>query len=464
MGACRLVFAAALAAAALVLAGCGGSGAKSTEQATETGRAVFARAGCGTCHALTAAGATGTVGPSLDALRPSRERVERQVRSGGRGMPSFARRLSKDEIEAVAAFVAASARGTGAPAAFRPTGTTLEDCERQPAGGCFEQAFGNLAYERGPKAALERFAREIQTNPAVEADCHPIAHTIGAAALLRFQGDVGQAFAAGSGACGSGYYHGLLEWKLAGLSEAKVAGVARDVCADSAIRVSSFSYYQCVHGLGHGLMLYTRYDLPGALDLCHRLRTGFDRVSCSGGVFMENQRSSYGLTSKWLREDDLLYPCGIVSRADKLYCYLLVTSQILPRVGWDWGQTADWCRRSEEGFVSICFQSYGRDASGSSRQDPVRIRDYCGRAGDGQRECLFGAVRDVLNNDPGDLRARRLCESLRGGERSYCFFGIGTILGAVHATPAARRAACARFAAGSDAAECEQGAGAPRVS
>src|ERR1700755_2664425 len=35
------------------------------------GKSVFASAGCGSCHTLAAAKATGTVGPNLDDLKPS---------------------------------------------------------------------------------------------------------------------------------------------------------------------------------------------------------------------------------------------------------------------------------------------------------------------------------------------------------------------------------------------------------
>ena len=58
---------------------------------------------------------------------------------------------------------------------------------------------------------------------------------------------------------------------------------------------------------------------------------------------------------------------------DKLYCYLLVTSYILPQVGYDWKKAADWCRKSDANFVQYCFQSYGRDASGTAREDPDGI-------------------------------------------------------------------------------------------
>lgn len=75
------------------------------------GSAVWQQAGCGGCHTLAAAGATGTVGPNLDALRPSAATVAAQVRSGGGGMPSFAGSLSSTQIDAVAAWVSSSAGG-----------------------------------------------------------------------------------------------------------------------------------------------------------------------------------------------------------------------------------------------------------------------------------------------------------------------------------------------------------------
>ncbi len=71
----------------------------------ERGRGVFASAGCAGCHALADAGATATVGPSLDALRPSAAVVRAAVAGGKGAMPSFASRLAPGEIEAVSAYV-----------------------------------------------------------------------------------------------------------------------------------------------------------------------------------------------------------------------------------------------------------------------------------------------------------------------------------------------------------------------
>jgi mono/diheme cytochrome c family protein len=76
------------------------------------GAKVFGVAGCGSCHTLGAAHASGQVGPNLDQLRPDFETVRAKVADGGGGMPSFSGQLNDQQIRDVAAFVAARA-GSG---------------------------------------------------------------------------------------------------------------------------------------------------------------------------------------------------------------------------------------------------------------------------------------------------------------------------------------------------------------
>jgi mono/diheme cytochrome c family protein len=75
------------------------------------GGAAFANAGCGGCHTLEAADSSGSLGPNLDDLKPSFDRVVSQVTSGGGGMPAFGDQLSEQEILDVAAFVVRSTGG-----------------------------------------------------------------------------------------------------------------------------------------------------------------------------------------------------------------------------------------------------------------------------------------------------------------------------------------------------------------
>jgi uncharacterized membrane protein len=73
------------------------------------GRTVFDDAGCGSCHALADAGATATVGPSLDASRPGLALARDRIAQGRGGMPAYRGRLDDGEIDAVAAYVAHAA-------------------------------------------------------------------------------------------------------------------------------------------------------------------------------------------------------------------------------------------------------------------------------------------------------------------------------------------------------------------
>ena len=116
----RRAFVLAVLAAALTIAvaGCGGGGGDGTTEAATTtsttsgdaaaGKEVFASAGCGGCHTLSAAGSSGSVGPNLDDASPSYDHVVTQVTNGGGAMPSFKNDLTEQQIQDVAAFVSGS--------------------------------------------------------------------------------------------------------------------------------------------------------------------------------------------------------------------------------------------------------------------------------------------------------------------------------------------------------------------
>jgi mono/diheme cytochrome c family protein len=75
----------------------------------EEGSAVFASAGCGSCHVLADAGSAGAVGPNLDELAPTEEQVSTIVTNGRGAMPAFSDQLSEEEIADVAAYVSSVA-------------------------------------------------------------------------------------------------------------------------------------------------------------------------------------------------------------------------------------------------------------------------------------------------------------------------------------------------------------------
>jgi cbb3-type cytochrome c oxidase subunit III len=72
------------------------------------GKQIFQKK-CASCHTLKDAGATGTIGPNLDALKPSFPVAQNQVIHGGGAMPAFKGVLTDAQIKAVAKYVASNA-------------------------------------------------------------------------------------------------------------------------------------------------------------------------------------------------------------------------------------------------------------------------------------------------------------------------------------------------------------------
>jgi mono/diheme cytochrome c family protein len=99
---------ATLASIAVAASGCGGGGGTTAPKNASPGLKAFDQAGCGSCHTLAAAHATGKVGKKLDGLRLDAATVEHWVRTGGGGMPTFTGQLSDEQITQVAQFVAQS--------------------------------------------------------------------------------------------------------------------------------------------------------------------------------------------------------------------------------------------------------------------------------------------------------------------------------------------------------------------
>jgi mono/diheme cytochrome c family protein len=126
----RDALAAGLAAAALAFAvvalGVGIEGdaisprASAPQSGHESGRAVFARMGCGSCHALAAAGSSGQMGPDLDSALEHHTRasliaqITNPAADGGfSAMPDdFAGRMTARELDSLVDFLLAARAGS----------------------------------------------------------------------------------------------------------------------------------------------------------------------------------------------------------------------------------------------------------------------------------------------------------------------------------------------------------------
>lgn len=300
-----------------------------------------------------------------------------------------------------------------------------DDCLDQYAQtfGCYEDYYKAVVSKQGVTAAFADLKTRYASNTYVQSQCHPITHVIGSAAADLYK-DVGVAYTKGDSYCWSGYYHGVMEGVIGKISKTELAGKIDQTCANVPGKSSySFDYYNCVHGLGHGVMAISQNELFYSLELCDNLTGPWEQSSCHGGAFMENiivdNKNHF---TKYLKPDEPLYPCSAVADKYKGTCYLMQTSYMLKVTNGDFSKVFDLC--SQVGaFASTCYQSLGRDASGRSISNVQATKTTCdlGKDYDQRSNCIVGAVKDFISYHHSDVQAKELCAALTQDLQSICF-------------------------------------------
>ncbi len=289
---------------------------------------------------------------------------------------------------------------------------------------CYENHYRELVENAGIAAAFLDLRARYGTDAYVTSQCHPIVHVIGRTAAGSVR-TVSEAYTQGDSFCWSGYYHGVMEGIVGKIGRGAIAQSLDTICADIPGKKSyTFDYYNCVHGLGHGLMAVTDDELFDSLKYCDALTGSWEQSSCAGGVFMENVIiDNKNHFTKFLKPNDPLYPCSAVSEKHKPSCFLMQTSYMLKVFENDFSKVFKTCRTVAEQYRDICYQSLGRDASGRSLSDVTKTRETCDLGADSreQSHCIIGAVKDFISYHHSDTQARTLCASLEPNLQPLCF-------------------------------------------
>ncbi len=275
----------------------------------------------------------------------------------------------------------------------------------------------------GPEHTV-RLLKESENYIAM--DCHQRAHHLGRAAYEEFGA---AAFALSGHECHAGSFHGATEALFASRGTATLEQDVATICSGAD---NPFFRHQCIHGVGHGLMAWTSYELHDTLPLCDRMLTETDKGSCYSGVFMENVVGGLtglmGHVTQFLKDDDPHFPCDIVDERYMVPCYFYQTSHMLKVFNHDFSKVAQACTEAPPAAHRSCFQSYGRDVGGATRKDPATAILYCGHApaGPNRVDCIEGAVQDRFWEKSGADDALAMCAMVESvAEQDTCY---GTIV------------------------------------
>jgi hypothetical protein len=289
---------------------------------------------------------------------------------------------------------------------------------------CQKKYYSDKYNQEGLEAAFQSLRAEYAIHSSVQANCHQLTHVIGRAAAQKYK-NVADAYEKGDEFCWSGYYHGVMEGLIQKMGNDDVRNKLNTICQSlKDTDPYSFKHYNCAHGIGHGIMLIEADELFASLKICDNLTDNWERESCYGGVYMENVMAHMNPDhkTKYLKDDDPLYPCTAVEDKYAQQCYLMQTSHSLMVLGNDFAKVFDLCSSLAAQHQMTCYTSVGRDASGNSISDPERTHATCmlGKSEQAREGCMRGAVRDFVSYHHSDQQAGVFCDRFEESLRAMC--------------------------------------------
>ena len=256
--------------------------------------------------------------------------------------------------------------------------------------------------------------------------CHDRAHETGRAAYELFGA---AAFALSSHECEAGAFHGATEAMFKERGTVNLEADVQAICSGSDV---FFFRLQCIHGVGHGLMAWTSYELYDSLDLCDRLETDRDQRACYSGVFMENVvgglSGTMGHFTDYLSDEDPHYPCNALTDRYVAPCYLFHSTRMLEMFEYDYDRVAEECAKAPETGRYDCFESFGRDLAPYSLGDPAKALKQCHDTVDDATHrvwCIQGSVQARFWETERADEAIEMCSlATNPQEREGCFWMI----------------------------------------
>lgn len=248
-----------------------------------------------------------------------------------------------------------------------------------------------MVYQLGLRAAMNKVALD----PAYELNdsaCHGAAHVVG---RMAFNLMGARSLLECTTQCFSGCFHGALQGmgaRSAG-SVGELASEIRDMCAQLP---TVFERSECVHGAGHGFLLYANYQLDDALTACELLETPADSKECYAGVFMENLIGDS--SEQRFRTDNLHYPCNqyddpVIVEA----CYRLQPGRFLEANDNNFIQAQHECQRAPKVAQDACFMRLGQLSGADTENPPAETETFCERVPDEFYDvCILGGLRQVI--------------------------------------------------------------------
>jgi hypothetical protein len=315
-----------------------------------------------------------------------------------------------------------------------------------------------ILHSQGLGAALDSLAARAERDTALQRDGHQMAHRLARQAVAGRSGDAA-VIAGCRPVFASGCYHGVVEAAVRQAGRIDTPSLERLCATVETGGAGPGGTFECLHGLGHGLLGALRHDLPATLRACDALSTPRRAASCHAGAFMEGVIAAVQPAAVHeghvhpaehpaapprmaLDPADPYSPCRAWGDPYADACWLFQGFVILRANGFDAARALRVCDDAPDGRAPRCYEAVGHQLTGLFQKGDAWILEQCARGRPPLvARCAAGAALALDAMDWTGARAARLCAAAPTSWKDGCYRSAAGALVDL-ATPAERARLC----------------------
>lgn len=310
---------------------------------------------------------------------------------------------------------------------------------------CTVNAMQSIAENENEENVISTF-KELVTLYDQNLPCHETGHHLGMW-LNGYLDDVDKALQLAQQQCGGSIYHGIIQnfiltQKLEGKNLENID--IRSICTKDSPNPYDIDHWQCLHGVGHGLAPLYDYDILEAVKRCEEFKMGFEQISCSKGIFMQNTVSYFEEQGGDYDDSDKYYPCNAVDLKYSPTCYHYHVTYLALLNDKKLKQTFDDCDRIiPQEMVRYCYYGFGRQLSSNIKSiDDALFFCQAGDRTEYHKFCLEGMLLTLVNANRDPALGFSFCSHLPEEYKYNCYDGLGRWVKMLHFDDAKREIEC----------------------
>ena len=311
---------------------------------------------------------------------------------------------------------------------------------------CAVNLLQELANEKESDVILTTFKNLISQYEREHA-CHRFGHHLGMW-LYTYMDDVDQALAQVEMVCGGAIFHGvvqnyLITEHLANTDPSEI--VFDKICPKNENHPYAIERWQCLHGLGHGLSSFYDHDVFEAVKICEQFDPGWEQISCSKGVFMQNVVYNLDTGGGTFDKDDRFYPCNKVDSKWAPQCYHYHTTYFIFQNKFSVTKSFNDCDKiTPEEFVKYCYHGMGRQLEQNIRGQIDKAIEFCieGKQSIYHADCFRGMVMTIVNGNTDPKIGFQYCSLIPEEFKVDCYDALGRWVHMLQSTDEGRSTEC----------------------